>query len=282
MNQLTQYRANQDRRAIADWLTLIDYASQQSDFISRRQEGTGRWLLDSNEFQYWLKNSVQTLFCPGIPGAGKTIITAIIIEYLWKRFCGDTNTGIIFLYCNFRREYEQKPADLLSSLLKQLVQEQSPVPKTVRTLYKRYKDKRTRPSLDEISKVLHSVVAGYSRIFILIDALDEYQGFDRSRKKFLAEIFDLQAKTRANLFITSRFIPEILNEFGGKSIWLEIRARNKDMERYIDGHISMLLSCVLRSYDLQLRIKTEIIEAVDGMCVSFSGRLNKLRQLIFL
>ena len=61
---------HEELQVITDWLTLIDYAPQQNDFISRRQEGTGRWLLESDEFQMWLDQKKQTLFCPGIPGAG--------------------------------------------------------------------------------------------------------------------------------------------------------------------------------------------------------------------
>src|SRR5438105_551348 len=56
---------------ILDWLTPVDYGPQQTDHIRRRQPGTGQWLLDSPEFQTWLKTVKQTLFCPGIPGAGK-------------------------------------------------------------------------------------------------------------------------------------------------------------------------------------------------------------------
>ncbi|PMD29296.1 hypothetical protein L207DRAFT_642458 [Hyaloscypha variabilis F] len=44
-----------ERQAILDWLTPIDYAPQQSDFIGRRQAGTGQWLLDSTEYQSWLE-----------------------------------------------------------------------------------------------------------------------------------------------------------------------------------------------------------------------------------
>lgn len=71
-----------EHQVILEWLTPIDYAPQQNDFISRRQEGTGKWLLNSNEFQEWTSQSKRTLFCPGIPRAGKTIITSIVIEYL--------------------------------------------------------------------------------------------------------------------------------------------------------------------------------------------------------
>jgi hypothetical protein len=267
VDRLDRRQDDQERRTILDWLTKIDYGTQQSDFISRRQEGTGQWLLDSDEFQRWSIGSKQTLLCPGIPGAGKTIITSIIVEHLRANFRNDLSIGIAYLYCNFRQQ-EQKPANLLASLLKQLVQEQLSVPESVRSLYEHHKDKRTRPSLDEISNVLYSVVADYSKTFIIIDALDECQASDGSRKRLLLEIFNLQIKTGANLFATSRFIPDIINEFEG-SITLEIRANDEDVRSYIKGHISRLPSCVTRSCDLQGEIEAQITKAVDGMYAYF-------------
>jgi hypothetical protein len=82
---------------ILDWLNPIDYASQKSDFMAWRQEGTGQWLLESSKFQDWLRNSGQTLFCPGIPGAGKIVLTSIVVDYLCKSF--QDNTTIAYLYC---------------------------------------------------------------------------------------------------------------------------------------------------------------------------------------
>jgi Cdc6-like AAA superfamily ATPase len=285
VDRLDKRQNDQERRIILDWLSPIDYAPQQSDFISRQQEGTAQWLLNSDEFQEWLKQSTQTLFCPGIPGAGKTIITSIIIDHLWTKFQNDTSIGIAYLYCNFRRQYEQKPADLLASLLKQLVQEQTSIPEGMKSLYKHHKDKRTRPSFDEISKVLHSVVADYSRAYIIIDALDECQvsdgrGPDVDRKKLLSEIFDLQAKTGAGLFATSRFVPEIVKQFEG-SLSLEIRASDEDVQRYLDGQISKLPLFVLRNPDLQKEIKTEIIKATGGMHVPSHSVIVGQRELIF-
>jgi Cdc6-like AAA superfamily ATPase len=260
--KLVQHKDDQERRTILDWLTPTDYGTQQSDFITRRQQGTGQWLLDSDKFQKWSKESKQTLFCLGIPGAGKTMITSIVVEHLQAKFRNDPSIGIAYLYCNFRRQQEQNAADLLASLLKQLIQRQ-PLPENVTGLYKRHNDERTRPSFDEISKVLHSVVADYSKTFIIIDALDECQV-----SRLLSEIFNLQAKTNASLFATSRFIPEIMKKFDG-SISLEIRASNEDVQRYLDGHMSQLPSCVQRSHDLQEEIKTEIIKTIDGMYVPF-------------
>jgi hypothetical protein len=256
----------QEHQVIVDWLTPTDYALQQSDFISRQYEGTGQWLLNSNEFQEWLTQSKQTLFCPGIPGAGKTIMTSVVVDHLNTKFGNDNNISIAYLYFNYKRQQEQKPEDLLVSLLKQLVQKRPIVSETVKRLYEHHKDKGTRPSFDEISKALHSIITDYSRNFIIIDALDESQVSDGGRRKFLSEIFNLQAKAGANLFATSRFIPDIMKEFEG-SVSLEIRASDKDVERYLDGHMSLLPSYVLRSHDLQEEIKTGIIKAVDGMYV---------------
>jgi Cdc6-like AAA superfamily ATPase len=264
---MDQLRKHKEHQSILDWLTAIDYAPQQSDFINRRQEGTGRWLLDSTEFQEWLNTSKQTLFCPGIPGAGKTMITSIVVDELYTKFQNDASVGIAYIYCNFRRQREQKPADLLTSLLKQLVQEQRFVPESVKTFYERHKDKRTRPLFDEISKELHFVVADYSRAFIIIDALDECQVSDGDRQRLLAEMFNLQTKIGANLLAISRFIPETVKKFEGSSTRLEIRASDDDLRRYLDGHISRLPSFVSRSPDLQNEVKTAIINVVDGMYV---------------
>jgi hypothetical protein len=181
----------QEQDIILNWLTPIDYATQQSDFIGRRQEGTGQWLLDSAKFQTWLNTNKQTLFSPGIPGAGKTILTSIVVEELTTRFHDDKSIGIAYLYCNFRRKDEQKIGDLLASLLKQLVEYQPSLPGSVKTLYNHHKDKRTRPSFDEISGVLQSVAAAYSRVFIIVNALDECQISDGCRQRFLLGLFNL-------------------------------------------------------------------------------------------
>jgi Cdc6-like AAA superfamily ATPase len=274
VDRINKHHDDQERQAIKEWLTPVNYFTQQSDFIDRRQEGTGKWLLDSAEFQGWLEASKQTLFCPGIPGAGKTMITSIIVEHLSAKFQSDAHVGIAYLYCSFRRHQEQRPVDLLTSLLKQLVQGRPSIPTSVKNLYECHKEKQTRPSCDEVSKVLDSVVAEFTQTFIIVDALDECQILEGSCEKFLSGIFNLQAKTGANLFATSRFIPEIVKQFEG-SVSLEICASDEDVKRYLDGHMFELPSFVRRSSELQEEIKTSIVKAVDGMYVPIHsiGRL---------
>jgi len=249
-----------ERQSILTWLTPIDYAAQQHDFFSRRQAGTGQWLLGSVQFQAWLEADQQTLFCPGIPGAGKTILTSIVVDYLYSKCRMDSGIGLAYLYCNFRRRDEQKIDDLLSSLLKQFIQGRSSVPDSVKTLYKQHIDKRTQPSLDEILKTLNLVIATYSKVYIIVDALDECQ----CRSILLSDIFSLQAKTGAKLFTTSRPIPDIKESFK-ESLSLEILASDEDVRKYLNGHMSQLPTFVLRKSELQEEIIMEIVNAVEGM-----------------
>ncbi|KAM7210536.1 hypothetical protein V8F06_014081 [Rhypophila decipiens] len=88
VDRLNEREDDKTRAEILNWLTPTEYATQQHDFINRKQEDTGRWLLDSTEYQTWIDptSDQRTLFGPGMPGAGKTILTAIVIDDLMTRF----------------------------------------------------------------------------------------------------------------------------------------------------------------------------------------------------
>lgn len=274
VDQLCKHQDDQERRNIEDWLSSADFAAQTSDSINLRQEGTGQWLLDSKEFQSWLHGTRETLFCPGIPGAGKTVMASIVIEHLLARFEVTSETAIAYLYCSYKRQQEQKFGDLVASLLKQLLRRLPALPEDVKSLYQRYRNRGTRPDDSEILSALHSVAASRSRTFFIIDALDECTNSDGTRKRLLTEIFKCQSSTTANLFATSRSIPEITTLFQGAPS-VEIRASTDDVQKYLDNHMTRLSSCVLQNLALQEAVKAEIIKAVDGMYVSLRSLNNQ-------
>ncbi|KAH6999490.1 hypothetical protein EDB80DRAFT_583322, partial [Ilyonectria destructans] len=272
-DNIVRHQQNAEVRKILDWLTPVDYGPQQSDYLNRRQPGTGQWFLNSQEYKTWLSTSKQTLFCPGIPGAGKTILASIVIADLSEQFREDTTIGIAYLYCNFRQGHNQEARDLLASLLKQLCH---PIPPDdVKYLYQRHEGARTRPSFDEISTALQSVTSIYSRVFIVIDALDECQSSDGCRSKLLSNIFSLQAKTKTNVLATSRPLPEIEREFKG-STTLKIHANDGDVRKYIEEHMSRLPNFINRRPELQEDVKTGIIQSVQGMFLLARLHLDSL------
>lgn len=263
VRSLQENQVSDQYRVITDWLSSTDFPAQQSDFIGRRQEGTGEWFVVSPEFTNWLQGPTQDLFCPGIPGAGKTMIAAIAVDHVWKAFQGD-NVGIAYIYCNYKRREAQTTIDLLAAILKQLVQERPLYGEPVTSLHALHVDRRTRPSLNEICTALNSVLNNYSKTYIIIDALDECTDSDGTRSELLAVLRNLQAKTDTRLMVTSRFVSKIEQSFE-ESPMLEIRASEADVKRYVVGQLHRLPMCVQRDPELQTETQDGIVLAVDGM-----------------
>ena len=203
------------------------------------------------------------MFCPGIPGAGKTILSSIVIDYLQKSILDD-RSRIAYLFCNSQNKLEQTPVNLVASLLKQLLQARQGVPEDLKSLYELYYQHQTRPTLDEVSSIFQSEIRNYSRVFLIIDALDECP--DDDRRVVLSRLRAMQAASSANVMITSRPVPKVTDAFL-QDITIEIRASDEDVRRYIEGQMIRMTGCIARNVWLQETIKNSITKTVDGMFV---------------
>ena len=222
--------------------------------------------MKSTPFIEWSEGKKETLFCPGIPGAGKTILASIVINHLKTSF-PDDNTGRAYLYCIYKRKDNQEVDDLLASLLGQLAARQSITLPSLRRLYDEHrKGEKSRLSQNEIREELYNIIKTYSRTFIIIDALDEC-GTDHVRSELLSEIYKLQKREETDIRLMVTFRPSIVLECPSSVTELEIRAHEEDIEEYLSGRMSELRSVVLDNNELQCKIRTRIVTLVDGMYV---------------
>ncbi|KAF3223692.1 hypothetical protein TWF679_000129 [Orbilia oligospora] len=252
--------AGDKERKILEWITPIDDSAQHNDFLNRRQPGTGSWLLNSSEYQNWLHTPKAILYCPGIPGAGKTILTSVVVDDLLDRYSYDPGIGIAYIYFNFKGSAHLRIDDLLLNLLKQLVRTQDSLPEYTKQLYDRYKG-GGRPSRAEVMNSINAISAAYSRIFIVIDALDEYE----DHSEFLEKVFEVYELQQLNIFTTSRPIPGIKDKFKEKEncTECEIRASDEDVRQYLEGQILRLGTNAVKSN--KEIIKNGIVKLVQGM-----------------
>ncbi|KAF1973486.1 ankyrin [Bimuria novae-zelandiae CBS 107.79] len=229
----------QRHHLIMNWLSSADFPAQQADFLALVQADTGLWFLNSPEFNEWLQGPSKTLFCHGIPGAGKTMIAAIAVDYLHNNM-ESPDVGVAYLYCSYKRQADQNAPDLLAAILKQLVQDRPSIAQPLSSLYNSHKVRGTRLSLNECT--------------------DQ----DGTRSQLLKFCRDFGEQTDLRLMVTSRDIPDIADEF--KRIpQLEVRASNADVRQYVGGKVKQLAKCVQRDGDLQELVQNKIVEAVDGM-----------------
>ncbi|EXL93138.1 hypothetical protein NOF04DRAFT_14220 [Fusarium oxysporum II5] len=279
---VTEIKARQqknDDNYILDWLTEVNYGLQHSQYRSLRQPGTGGWLPKMDKFRAWLTTKSQTLFCLGIPGAGKTILTSLVIDDLWSSVFDESNIGIAYIYFSFQRQKEQTLDRLLLSLLKQLAGKLASMPEEVVDLYHKHEKELTRPTYEDIIYVLRKVIAKYSRVFIVVDALDEYSVTGSSRKPFFQKLDQLQREYQINIFMTSRFDKWITLEVeeAFRSVTrIEIEAATEDIETYVDGKVDVLPPAVQENKDLREAIKEGIASSAEGMFLLAQVYLNLL------
>ncbi|KAH0543788.1 hypothetical protein FGG08_001970 [Glutinoglossum americanum] len=221
---------DEESKGIVKWLSPLNFWTKQNDTFGRRQEGTGEWLLETDEFKKWLDGTERILWCPGL-------------HYL-ERSLQQEDIAIASIYCSYKEEEAQTTVNLIASLLQQLVQRNQAISDEVVSLYSRHTKKGTRPTLGEYSRLLQSEVRGFSKVFIIVDALDECPESNGTRNSFLTEIRKL---LNIRLLVTSRYISAIQREFE-KTASVEIRASDGDIRRYLEGRIE-------REYRLERHVK---------------------------
>ncbi|KAF4991196.1 hypothetical protein FDECE_14117 [Fusarium decemcellulare] len=269
-----EHQNDSQQQIVLDWLTDIDYRAQQTKNIRQKAAGTGGWLLATEAYKTWIASPGMTLFCPGMPGAGKTILSSIVIDSLHATARQEQNTGVAYVYCDYEHQDQQHITDILSSLLKQLC---GAHPAPVKGLYQQHKLHTTRPSQEQLSKALESTITLYSRVFIVIDALDELGMDESAARALLNTIAQIRRGTHANLFATSRKIYGIMSKFEG-SATVEVKAQEEDVRTYLRGQMKDLRPFVQESSDIQNEIETSISTSVQGMFLLARLHFDSLRH----
>ncbi|KAJ7487929.1 hypothetical protein FB451DRAFT_1390903 [Mycena latifolia] len=109
---------------------------------------------------------------------GYTVLASMVVHHLRSQFQGE-NIGVAWIYLNHKETDIQSPSNLLASLWRQLVF-RKPISLEILTLHALHHEQRTRPTLNEIYSQLSSAVAEYLKVYIIVDALDEYPEDRRS------------------------------------------------------------------------------------------------------
>ena len=253
-------QTEQEGHAIIDWLMDTDFTTQYDEYLGVREPDTGRWFLESDHFVQWLNKPGDTLFCPGSPGAGKSVMTAVVIEHLRSVASRWTQaTNLAFVFCNFKRQSEQTPRSMLTSLARQLLLGK-PMPDKVKETYQKHHTQSSKPSVDELMDIIIAAVDEASRAFIVVDALDECPLQDLG--EFLERIIHIQSTKKLNILATSRRIPEIRALFASNIHTLDIVAHDSDLKRYLSNRIAKM-SCLAQ--DLREKIRDEIQKLAEGV-----------------
>ncbi|KAL9051870.1 MAG: hypothetical protein Q9162_005761 [Coniocarpon cinnabarinum] len=254
---------------VVQWLSFEPFWSQQADTLKVAQQGTGAWLLVHPTFRQWLQGESKVLWCHGIPGAGKTVLTSIVIDHLRRRKPDVTanepseNESItLWVYCNYRSYASQAVNDLLAALLSQVLQHEDIIPEPVRQSYVTHSRRATRPNIEELIPILKRQLEQYKTAFIVVDGLDE-SPVQENRERLVDALRGLGTQVR--LLVTSRPISDIKSMFE-RNARLEIRADDRDIAEFLERSMSSRLRrfCAV-DQDFKVTIISKITKAANGM-----------------
>ncbi|KAH7418982.1 ankyrin repeat-containing domain protein [Cadophora sp. MPI-SDFR-AT-0126] len=257
---------------ITKWLAPADVLSNHTASVKLRYGSTGSWFLDCAEFQNWLKDDTSPIFwLHAIPGAGKTVLTSTVINYLKHEYQSD-EVGLAYFFCDYKDPMKQDPSTVLRTLLNQLSSQNIAVYQNVHKFYKdQYKDDRVAnlapPSLDVVrSSFSQFLDASFQKVFIVIDAVDECNDRECILKAISAigdsvEHIKILVSSREDLLINEEF-----KDFPN----LKMRPMDVsgDIESYVDATLNArIASKKLKVKDEELRkqISDTLVLKAEGM-----------------
>ncbi|KAG7009377.1 hypothetical protein G7Y79_00002g004920 [Physcia stellaris] len=210
-------------------------------------------------------------------GAGKTVLSSLIIEHLRQLNAQGNAHGVAYIYCNYKDRENQSLQNLLSCLIHQLLlQKPHALIHSVEAMREGHKATGTSPSVAEYVKVLEIAASHFASMSIVVDALDECSEDNDVRRNLISVLLELTPVVR--LLITSRDIPKIRRQLQN-AIHVKVKAREDDILRYIDTRIKrseQLLIHVNKDRSLQDLIRRNVASKAGGMFLQARLHLDSL------
>ncbi|KAH7120752.1 putative ankyrin repeat protein, partial [Dendryphion nanum] len=244
---------------IRAWLQPTDYLSESGEYrkhLASHSPGTGLWITVNEKYQEWISGEEYgLLWLKGIPGSGKSVLAAHLIDQLSR-----SNSGSPILYFFFRQiiDANHKPDALLRDWLSQILEYSPPLQKHLKEYLKEHR-KIESISPQDLWKDLRLAISGFSNtVFCVADALDE---MDVGNEFFLEclKTFSQWKPGKVKVLITSRPVPRIEDPLRLAKV-LDIRLKDS----IVDVDIRNYVQHILLDSSISDNDKLSIQEAIPG------------------
>lgn len=179
------------------------------------------------------------------------------------------NTGVAYVYCDYKDTNVQSSFNLFSSLTRQLVEKLSYLPPEVVEFYESHQQNDSpKPTVKGHLKLIVSLSQMFKSTFLLVDALDEFSdpGDFQDWKLLLSEVEG--AESSLKLLVTSRPHLDGIKRIFQTSPQVTISANSDDVRIYITSRIegnNRLAGFIGRYPSLKEEIVRVVNDRVKGM-----------------
>ena len=217
------------------WISAPDPNLNYFKALSQHLANTGAWFLNSDRYIDWKSEANSLLWLHGIPGCGKTILSAAIIQDLLQQHT--SGIGVVYFYFDFNTSAKQVSENMFRSIFSQLCQQCVVFPDPVKALYKACSLPRPKrePSSAEILSAIQEMIQAFPCCFLVLDALDECA----DRGPVTRTLQDLQSQIETlHILVTSRKERDIelgFESFVDQEFWVDLQSSvvDEDIRLYV-------------------------------------------------
>ncbi|TFK24848.1 ankyrin [Coprinopsis marcescibilis] len=260
---------------ISRWLTNINYQIMQNTAFGKRAPSTGTWILEKGEVLVWLATKGRIVWGTGMPGAGKTILSSIVINHLQSLAKSRGNISVVFAYFRYTNPITVK--DVLAALVRQNLEDHPAVYEFVKPLYDHHLRKGTHPSQEELFNLLKQIARSniFTMSFCVLDGLDEAPSDTQT------DILSSLSSLGINFFITSRPLAA-LNHIVPEASFINITVKNADIALMLADRVnrSPAFKGLLNRDDWHSKVLTKVLEKSSGMFLLASLQVDMLRECL--
>jgi hypothetical protein len=254
------------RHEVYSWLQSTDPGPNHNAATSLYEEGTGSWVFRTSQWKDWIdaKAGIRALWIHGIPGAGKTVLAAHMIEEINRNLRSTPQTGgkgntCIYYYC-YHAHNQAETIPFLRWLTSQLLRQADIVPERAHHAFK-----RNIVDIHMLFLILQQALDHFGRVYVVIDALDE----THLRENLLRALRTLMSDDRfrsIQLLTTSREYAEI------QRTMLEIAEPLPMSNPLVEADIRLYVVCKMTSNSVfQSWPKTLQEEVIDTIAARSRG-----------
>ena len=205
--------------------------------------GTLEHFLSDEVFKTWQDSPESSALCVhGPPGQGKSVLAKFLVNHLapFPKTPPRVSTTIISFFC---REHQDRPADILRSLILQLV-DCHELFEYIPSRYHKYQQEFFDASVPDLWDIFETLILNSSlrQVYCIIDAFDECAQNGSSRANLLQKLIKVTATEHSTLklLVTSRPGERDLEpQFQGVSD-IKLRVRTEDLNLFIKTRVTLL------------------------------------------
>ncbi|KAF8465374.1 hypothetical protein BDZ91DRAFT_783363 [Kalaharituber pfeilii] len=281
-------RKLEERRRLLERISDYNHTTTFLEFFNSSHPSTGKWLYEMEEYKEWVQSCHSSiLWCHGIPGSGKSVLSTSVVKYLLDTCLQQTTIAsrkmfIGYFFCNFSDPRSLKFEEIIRSLIKQILAVFHGPAEFEEYLAKFFSQYNNIPSTHQWQNLFIRTCSLPNYIYLILDGMDEcHDDIQAQIVEMLNKLLSISSCIK--VYLSSR-----------KEVYLSRNLRNTisislddvkwrpEIEGYIDESLKQRLEDGrLRIQDPAMveEIKHALMVGVEGMQLNDEDIRETLRSL---